>query len=172
MMMMLCKRWAISPQAWGCTLMMMMLCKRWANLPTGVGMYRPTRQAANIIGESPHRRGDVPGNMMVFELIGGISPQAWGCTDVLLDNLARCVNLPTGVGMYRRSGPASPLSPESPHRRGDVPGYVEMPTTYYSISPQAWGCTGRQAYRRLQQANLPTGVGMYRFIESDMRYAT
>ena len=49
----------ISPQAWGCTASRRRLSWLRPNLPTSVGMYRPRRALTPMIGESPHKRGDV-----------------------------------------------------------------------------------------------------------------
>ena len=51
----------ISPQAWGCTVPYRRLFLWRNNLPTGVGMYRPSAAAVTLASISPLRRGDVPG---------------------------------------------------------------------------------------------------------------
>ena len=76
------------------------------------------------------------------------------------------MNLPTGVGMYRRQPTIPSAEQKSPHRRGDVPGPIPMPISVLLISPQAWGCTGSDAGEIAGQINLPTGVGMYRTIRN------
>ena len=50
----------ISPQTWGCTAIPCLSLSRACNLPTDVGMYRPTITLCPMVKESPHRRGDVP----------------------------------------------------------------------------------------------------------------
>ena len=107
-------------------------------------MYRPYWAEATPRLESPHRRGDVP---------------RWHLCEQPMD-----ANLPTGVGMYRFIGSGQPQPNESPHRRGDVPPLLGRSYTAVRISPQAWGCTALAFVRALMDANLPTGVGMYRYI--------
>ena len=52
----------ISPQAWGCTVWRFGSETGGANLPTSVGMYRGGLSQDQVDGQSPHKRGDVPGN--------------------------------------------------------------------------------------------------------------
>ena len=92
----------ISPQAWGCTVPAAASCSGVANLPTGVGMYRRVGYACASRDKSPHRRGDVPWLSRFARSTFRISPQAWGCTDLLFRICGRRTNLPTGVGMYRQ----------------------------------------------------------------------
>ena len=70
----------ISPQTWGCTVGVESLSDLRCNLPTDVGMYRPSSSTISAGSKSPHRRGDVP--LMEFAMLGAeeISPQTWGCT--------------------------------------------------------------------------------------------
>ena len=70
----------ISPQAWGCTDQTAIIVYGRSNLPTGVGMYRLHRALYIRSYESPHRRGDVPFNILSLSVVDRISPQAWGCT--------------------------------------------------------------------------------------------
>ena len=51
---------------------------------------------------------------------------------------------------------------QSPHRRGDVPRRIGQIERRRAISPQAWGCTGKNGILNMALFNLPTGVGMYR----------
>ena len=92
-----------------------------------------------------------------------ISPQAWGCTDFRSGFVERWWNLPTSVGMYRRGKQAGAGQGQSPHKRGDVPYYMNGGRPLCSISPQAWGCTAGSQDIRDRHRNLPTSVGMYRF---------
>ena len=92
----------ISPQAWGCTVYTPLPTTKNINLPTSVGMYRTFLSIITPLWQSPHKRGDVPGQAWQKRRQPKISPQAWGCTDQTR-KLSRCdENLPTSVGMYRR----------------------------------------------------------------------
>ena len=91
----------ISPQTWGCTESYPYRNRYSGNLPTDVGMYRINSPYPLIIRESPHRRGDVPRHLILFDRRVGISPQTWGCTVLLVLFQERGFNLPTDVGMYR-----------------------------------------------------------------------
>ena len=71
-------------------------------------------------------------------------------------------NLPTGVGMYLKYTTEFKFNDKSPHRRGDVPAPDLAVLCLWEISPQAWGCTAVTSQEDVSQANLPTGVGMYR----------
>ena len=132
------------------------------NLPTSVGMYRMKKRNWDMCYKSPHKRGDVPKYPSLGLRSHEISPQAWGCTVRLLNVACHIINLPTSVGMYRRSANSMCSGSQSPHKRGDVPMPREISFTVTAISPQAWGCTDVRNYFALQAVNLPTSVGMYR----------
>ena len=151
----------ISPQTWGCTVSVRETSDQIANLPTDVGMYQKDGKEYQKLGQSPHRRGDVPCPTSHLRRDGSISPQTWGCTifgHLIADRIA---NLPTDVGMYRtRPSPDRPVS-ESPHRRGDVPKIDAGFEATQEISPQTWGCTALERQIVGNDNNLPTDVGMY-----------
>ena len=132
------------------------------NLPTDVGMYRMRRMRNHASVKSPHRRGDVPVIQASAMFSGVISPQTWGCTEIWYAKSIAYNNLPTDVGMYRNNHLNRGEHRKSPHRRGDVPTRVNIPRERGIISPQTWGCTGRQPPRPYPLINLPTDVGMYR----------
>ena len=90
-----------------------------------------------------------------------ISPQAWGCTGLVLAPDVYPENLPTSVGMYRKKPSMRRLAEKSPHKRGDVPFPRESGFRPQLISPQAWGCTAEAAFTGPRTPNLPTSVGMY-----------
>ena len=91
----------ISPQTWGCTGGNLIPFWLTCNLPTDVGMYRVGAMERQSLGQSPHRRGDVPIYTHLERLVEPISPQTWGCTGIYT-SFSPCVsNLPTDVGMYR-----------------------------------------------------------------------
>ena len=153
---------SISPQAWGCTGSQAKFMRFSDNLPTGVGMYRTAPTPRTLFRESPHRRGDVPENPSFNPCPAPISPQAWGCTEPRQLLAHYFVNLPTGVGMYRKTHPSILALRQSPHRRGDVPSIMRCLAVIVTISPQAWGCTEIMFFDGKSLLNLPTGVGMYR----------
>ena len=68
--------------------------------------------------------------------------------------------------MYRAPPVDVPLSEKSPHRRGDVPHPRSGHQSVRGISPQAWGCTGTYTTLYVGYVNLPTGVGMYRWLST------
>ena len=94
----------ISPQAWGCTGRALLGILYSGNLPTSVGMYRDWMARGTVRVQSPHKRGDVPSLMNTVGTKLSISPQAWGCTVTREKAMAKMVNLPTSVGMYRPYG--------------------------------------------------------------------
>ena len=73
----------ISPQAWGCTGLKPRFATRGLNLPTSVGMYRVNFRLKVRHIQSPHKRGDVPHYDVLKSLTKLISPQAWGCTEIM-----------------------------------------------------------------------------------------
>ena len=58
---------------------------------------------------------------------------------------------------------------QSPHKRGDVPYRTREQKGQHTISPQAWGCTGKLVFDACYGGNLPTSVGMYRCTEYESR---
>ena len=46
---------------------------------------------------------------------------------------------PTGVGMNRHTTPTQLTNLYVPHRRGDEPAVLSLPTQTRLCSPQAWG---------------------------------
>ena len=73
----------ISPQAWGCTVLSRIANVFCDNLPTSVGMYRVNFRLKVRHIQSPHKRGDVPHYDVLKSLTKLISPQAWGCTEIM-----------------------------------------------------------------------------------------
>ncbi len=156
----------ISPQAWGCTRGRMIPTPPASNLPTSVGMYRAQNATLSLDSKSPHKRGDVPKWHDARLEVDGISPQAWGCTDIANRRGMGLANLPTSVGMYRSARTHRPPPHQSPHKRGDVPRLLPVLILFLLISPQAWGCTDSHHRYFSSDRNLPTSVGMYRTIPS------
>ena len=152
----------ISPQAWGCTVEGTVDDDATVNLPTSVGMYRVSIRFTISVPESPHKRGDVPFDRRIGDGEFSISPQAWGCTGIMVPEDERPDNLPTSVGMYRMWSFSGDQGTKSPHKRGDVPYLTRFDVWPGEISPQAWGCTVMQSLFGVRGINLPTSVGMYR----------
>ena len=110
-----------SPQAWGCTAEPRNEFCPEQVFPTGVGVYRtpcPHTKEAPVFptGVGVYQQRHTPTrNSKAF------SPQAWGCTAVIIDDGLRYLVFPTGVGVYRLVTRVPSPRKRFPHRRGGVP---------------------------------------------------
>ncbi len=173
----------MSPRAWGCTETLRLYeegCKECPhvrggvpcreqgfedscrNVPTCVGVYQVTGIKSPALSQCPHVRGGVPRTEGTRARAQQMSPRAWGCTE---DQQARgqtLANVPTCVGVYRRTTAGKTEGVKCPHVRGGVPPLAHKRSYNPAMSPRAWGCTGVVMCRKILLWNVPTCVGVYR----------
>ena len=90
------------------------------------------------------------------------SPQAWGCSGARHRQGCGREVFPTSVGMFRGQVPCDLAPNRFPHKRGDVPAVDGEALVALGFSPQAWGCSDREAVVEGELNVFPTSVGMFR----------
>ncbi len=134
----------MSPRAWGCTGKGSHIRIGSSNVPTCVGVYHLLLSQKILQTECPHVRGGVPWSHEEIANEIQMSPRAWGCTGYM-------------------SG-STPKTKECPHGRGGVPGSFDNQKPFQLRSPRAWGCTALEAVTLIACQNVPTCVGVYRWM--------
>ena len=154
---------ARSPRAWGWTVVPFLRHRQQFEIPTRVGMdRRPPRRDGTRDGD-PHARGDGPQVTSKKFGTSSRSPRAWGWTVPGGPAERLAGEIPTRVGMDRRSRWCRSGSRRDPHARGDGPIEGQGPLPQNARSPRAWGWTGRPPERRRGAQEIPTRVGMDRW---------
>ena len=92
-----------SPRAWGWTALTARITELEGEIPTRVGMDRPGRQDSTNPLRDPHARGDGPPIEKAIGSWASRSPRAWGWTAHRQHRLHGRIEIPTRVGMDRRS---------------------------------------------------------------------
>ncbi len=91
-----------------------------------------------------------------------MSPPAWGWPVWMDQSLDSFADVPTRVGMARRtSAPSNPVI-RCPHPRGDGPAAEALEKLDGVMSPPAWGWPGCRGPGETRWCDVPTRVGMAR----------
>ena len=179
-----------SPRAWGWTGTPQAARGAQGEIPTRVGMDRsdattrqprlgdphargdgPTSHMNCAVARSgdPHARGDGPADERRSSISTTRSPRAWGWTARAPCARAPALEIPTRVGMDRRSARASRSTSRDPHARGDGPKDRLAELLYEGRSPRAWGWTDGDRRAGGGRHEIPTRVGMDRRRSSSRR---
>jgi len=129
------------------------------NIPTRVGKTRICWQNSAGKPEHPHARGENTCSGVIWQMLTGTSPRAWGKLNVHLLNGLNGRNIPTRVGKTERNEHERTTNAEHPHARGENPSFRRLTAALSGTSPRAWGKRDPVNSDCRGDRNIPTRVG-------------
>ena len=155
-------RTMMSPRTWGWTHGPARQGRQPDDVPTHVGVDRRRRCGRAARERCPHARGGGPSPSTNGPTETRMSPRTWGWTEVPLGNSGGPCDVPTHVGVDRRSRGCRGRRRRCPHARGGGPTGDSNTYANVEMSPRTWGWTPAAAASGPETIDVPTHVGVDR----------
>ena len=108
-------------------------------IPTHVGRTLSINTASISKADHPHARGENFLKTLSRATVLGPSPRTWGERAPPRPGPERWRTIPTHVGRTSRPSPATDISSDHPHARGENARMVDPVTNKLGPSPRTWG---------------------------------
>ena len=152
----------MSPRTWGWTRSQRAISTTSNDVPTHVGVDRRTPMTYGGQVGCPHARGGGPTASTRRQLRVAMSPRTWGWTDEAHGPAPLSTDVPTHVGVDRRSSSVYGTRSRCPHARGGGPLPNETSVRHTPMSPRTWGWTPVIEDAGMWGEDVPTHVGVDR----------